>query len=187
MIEIKEYRGHIRNWKALCEELSVDMSLEDKKREREIVVKAYEKWGRDIADHLYGMFAFSLWDTDEKKLFCCRDHFGTKPFFYYVTDDNRLLCGSSIRKIMSEQGFKKELNTDMLQLYLSLTYAAGEDTFFKGLKKLMPGHWLEFKDGKLTTGRYWTPTFCPDESKSLEDWADEIHSTVQSVMKEVKT
>ena len=187
MTEIKEYRGHIRNWRALCEELSVDTSLSDKQRERAIIVKAYEKWGRGLADHIYGMFAFALWDTEENKLFCIRDQFGTKPFFYYITEDNNILYGSSIRDIMKGKGFKKELNKDMLQLYLTLTYVAGENTFFKGVKKLMPGHWLEWKDGKTEIGRYWTPTFKPDNEKTLEEFADEIHSTVKHIFTEVKT
>ena len=75
----------------------------------------------------------------------------------------------------------------MLQIYMSLTYGAGEDTFFKGLKKLLPGRYLIWKDGKVEIHRYWTPKFQPDESKSLEDWADEIHSTLKSIMPEVKT
>ena len=66
-------------------------------------------------------------------------------------------------------GFKKELNEEMLQIYMSLTYGAGEDTFFKGLKKLLPGRYLIWKDGKVEIHRYWTPKFQPDESKSLED------------------
>ena len=115
-----------------------------------------------------------------------RDQFGTKPFYYYVTADNRLLCGTYIRPIMEQEGFVKELNEKMLQIYLTLTYVAGEETFFKGLKKLMPGHWLEFKDGKLTVERYWTPSFAPDKTKSLDDWADEIHSTLAHIMTEVK-
>ena len=96
-----------------------------------------------MANHFYGMFAFALFDTDEKKYFCLRDHFGTKPFYYYITNDNRLLFGTNIRKILEEDGFVKELNVDMLQIYMTLTYVAGEDTFFKGIKKLMPGHLLE--------------------------------------------
>ena len=87
---------------------------------------------------------------------------------------------------MEQEGFVKELNEKMLQIYLTLTYVAGEETFFKGLKKLMPGHWLEFKDGKLTVERYWTPSFAPDKTKSLDDWADEIHSTLAHIMTEVK-
>ena len=186
MNSIIDYRGHIRNWKQLCEELEIADSLAREEREREIVLKAYEKWGHDVANHIYGMFAFAINDEAENKIFAVRDQFGTKPFYYYVTADNRLLCGTYIRPIMEQDGFVKELNEKMLQIYLTLTYVAGEETFFKGLKKLMPGHWLEFKDGKLTVERYWTPSFAPDKTKSLDDWADEIHSTLAHIMTEVK-
>ena len=186
MNSIIDYRGHIRNWKQLCEELEIADSLAREEREREIVLKAYEKWGHDVADHIYGMFAFAINDEAENKIFAVRDQFGTKPFYYYVTADNRRLCGTYIRPIMEQEGFVKELNEKMLQIYLTLTYVAGEETFFEGLKKLMPGHWLEFKDGKLTVERYWTPSFAPDKTKSLDDWADEIHSTLAHIMTEVK-
>lgn len=186
MNSIIDYRGHIRNWKQLCEELEIADSLAREEREREIVLKAYEKWGHDVANHIYGMFAFAINDEAENKIFAVRDQFGTKPFYYYVTADNRLLRGTYIRTIMEQEGFVKELNEKMLQIYLTLTYVAGEETFFKGLKKLMPGHWLEFKDGKLTVERYWTPSFAPDKTKSLDDWADEIHSTLAHIMTEVK-
>lgn len=184
MTELLEYRGHIRNWRSLCSELGVDSSLSREEREKSLIIAAYDAWGHDVPDHLYGMFAFALKSDDE--VFCCRDHFGTKPFYYYLTDDNRLLFGTYIRDIMKQDGFKKELDRDMLQIYLTLTYVGGENTFFKGVKKLMPGHWLSFKDGKIDICRYWAPTFRPDESKSLDDWADEIHSTLKQIMTEVK-
>ena len=187
MITVKEYRGHIRNWEELCERLEIDLSLSREEREKEILIKAYQTWGYEMADHMYGMFAFALWDDEEKKLFCLRDQFGTKPFYYYETEDGQLLYGTMIRDIMKQPGFVKELNEEMLQLYLSLTYVAGENTFFRGLKKLMPGRYLIWQNGRLTIKRYWKPEFHPDESKSLEDWADEIHSTIQEIMPEVKT
>lgn len=183
MIKVLEYRGHIRNWKQLCGELETDLLPRDE-REKQIILKAYEKWGHEMADHIYGMFAFAI--DDNGKIFCMRDQFGTKPFYYYQTEDGKLLFGTTIRRIMEQDGFIKEVNTDMLQIYMSLTYVAGEDTFFKGVKKLMPGHWLEFENGKLTVERYWTPTFRPDNSKTLDEWADEIHSTIQKVFPEVK-
>ena len=221
MIEVKEYRGHIRNWEMLCHELEIYETLGSvngtaqetatevhetegimaasvsevpsntkgmtrREREEAILIKAYEKWGYDMADHLYGMFAFALWDEEEQKLFCLRDQFGTKPFYYYVTEDGKLLYGTTIRQIMDQPGFKKELNEEMLQLYLSLTYVAGEDTFFKGVKKLLPGRYMVWQDGKMDIVRYWKPEFHPDESKSLEDWAEEIHSTIREIMPEVK-
>lgn len=185
MPEILKYQGHIRNWRSLCDELGIDKTLSRKQRENEIIEKSYEKWGKSMAEHLYGMFAFCLMDTENNKLFALRDHFGTIPFYYYITSDKKLLCGTSIREIMAESGFVKELNTDMLQIYMSLTYVAGENTFFKGVKKLMPGHLLEFENGELETERYWKPEFNPDYSKSVDDWADEIHSTIQKIMPEV--
>ena len=186
MMRVQEYTGHIRNWRALCQELGIDPSLSRAQREEEILLKAYETWGGRMADHLYGMFAFALWDEEERKLFCLRDQFGTKPFYYYRTEDNRLLTGTTIRGIMARPGFKKELNQEMLQLYLSLTYVAGENTFFKGLKKLLPGRYLIWQKGELQIERYWKPEFHPDETRSLEESADEIHSTLKEIMKEVK-
>ena len=187
MIEIKDYRGHIRNWQALCAELEISEQLSRQERENEILKKAYKKWGFDMAEHFHGMFAFALWDEENQQLFCLRDHFGTKTFYYYVTADGKLLCGTTIRSIMEQDGFVKELNEELLQIYMSLTYVAGEDTFFKGVKKLMPGHYLVWKNGKMEITRYWKPTFKPDESKSLEDWAEEIHSTFKAIVPEVKT
>lgn len=187
MIEVKEYRGHIRNWEALCAELNIDKNLSRKEREDEILKKAYKKWGCDMADHLYGMFAFALWDDENKQLVCIRDQFGTKPFYYYVTNNGDFLYGTMIRNIMEQDGFVKEINKDALQLYMSLTYVAGENTFFKGVKKLMPGCCLIWKDGKININRYWKPEFKPDNSKNLEEWADEIHTAMQQMMKEIKT
>ena len=187
MITLKEYRGHIRNWKALCEELQVDVKLPAKEREEQIVIAAYDRWKYEMADHIYGMFAFALYDEEEEQLFCLRDQFGTKPFYYYVTEERELLYGSSIRAILKEPGFRKVLNPDMLQLYLTYTYVPGEDTFFQGLHKLMPGHYLIWKQGELTIKRYWTPTFHPDASKSIEEYAEEIHQTLAAIMPEVKT
>ena len=183
MPTILNYQGHIRNWKNLCDELGIDKSLSREQRELEIIENGYAKWGKSIADHLYGMFAFAVREND--RIFAVRDHFGTVPFYYYVTADKKLLCSPSIRDIMEQDGFVKELNVDMLQIYMTLTYVAGEDTFFKGVKKLMPGHLLEFADGRLEIERYWKPDFKPDYSKSLDEWADEIHTTLQQIIPEV--
>ena len=77
-------------------------------RERSwILVRAFETWQFDMAAHLYGMFAFALWDEQEKQLFCLRDQFGTKPFYYYETEDGQLLYGTTIRGIMEQQGLSK--------------------------------------------------------------------------------
>ena len=113
MIKVKEYRGHIRNWEELCERLDIPLDLTREEREEQILVKAYETWGNEMADHMHGMFAFALWDEAEEKLFCLRDQFGTKPFYYYETEDGELLYGTMIRDIIDQPGFKKELNEEI--------------------------------------------------------------------------
>jgi len=185
MIDVKTYSGHIRNWKDLIKELSIDENLSRDLREKEILVKAYKKWGSQMALHLHGMYAFALYNTQTDEYFCLRDPFGTKPFYYY-NEDGKFLFGTQIREILETEGFQKKLNDKLLQIYLTMTYTTGEETFFEGIMKLLPGRYLVYKNGKVEITRYWKPEFHPDETKTLEDWADEIHSTVEKIMKEVK-
>ena len=187
MIEIKTYCGHIRNHKSLGEQLDIDTALPREEKENQIIIAAYKKWGGDMANHIYGMFSFALYDTDTDTLFCMRDQFGTKPFYYYVTESGELLYGTTIREIMESDGFHKKLNQKMLQIYLTMTYTTGEETFFEGVKKLLPGRFMTFKNGEIKITRYFRPTFEPDNTKTLDEWADEIHSTLATVMREVKT
>ena len=85
------------------------------------------------------MFTFALWDKNSRTLFCARDHFGIKPLYYYIAPETgTLLFGSEIKCFLDHPEFKKELNADQLELYLSYQYSPGEDTFFKGVKKLLP-------------------------------------------------
>ncbi|MBE6779025.1 MAG: asparagine synthetase B [Ruminococcaceae bacterium] len=187
MVELKTYSGHIRNHRALCEELAIDPSLPRERKEEAILLAAYRRWGGDMANHLHGMYSLAIYDADNDTLFCLRDPFGTKPFYYYMTDDGQLLYGTTIREILETDGVCKRLNRKMLQIYLTMTYTTGEETFFEGVKKLLPGRYMTFKNGEIQITRYFRPTFHPDESKTLEEWADELHTTVAAVMAEVKT
>ena len=132
------------------------------------------------------MFAFVIFDTEKGEYILFRDQFGTKPLYYYETSCGNLLFGVQIRDIMKQDGFVKALNEKMLSIYLTMTYTTGEETFFEGVMKLLPGRYMVWKSGKKEIVRYWRPTFCPDNSKSLEEWADELHETVKLVMSEVK-
>ena len=91
MLRLETYRGHIRNWQALSQELNVNVSgLSREEREQELLLKAYETWGEAMPEHLYGMFALAIWDEEKQELFCLRDQFGTKPFYYYLTENGKL-------------------------------------------------------------------------------------------------
>ena len=183
-MELLFYSGHIRNHRALARELSLPEGLSREEREKKIVLSAYEKWGHEAPLHLLGMFCFAI-DTGDG-LYLARDPFGTKPLYYYITADRRLLFSDQIRDIMKDEGFEKQLNLKMLQIYLTMTYTTGEETFFSGVKKLLPGRYMLYKDGDVRISRYWKPDFCPDESRTLEEWADEIHKTLKEIMLDVK-
>ena len=186
MVELKEYCGHIRNHKSLCEELGIEDGLCRSEREQEIITKGYEKWGVSLPCHIYGMFAIVLFDRENDEYILFRDQFGTKPLYYYETSDGRLLFSSQIRDIMKQDGFVKKFNEKMLGIYLTMTYTTGEETFFEGVYKLMPGRYMKWKKGEKQIVRYWKPTFNPDNSKTLDEWADELHETLKLVMKQVK-
>ncbi len=146
----------------------------------EVLLHGYEEWGEGMLAQLRGMFSFAIWNEAEQTLFCARDHFGIKPFYYYLTDEGELLFGSEIKSFLAHPGFKKELNESQLELYLSYQYSPGEDTFFKGVKKLLPAHSLLWKAGEVNVKRYWEPRFEPEEGKSLSDW----ESRVEEVMRQ---
>jgi asparagine synthase (glutamine-hydrolysing) len=187
MIELKQYRGYIRNWKALCNELRIDPACPREERERRIIVSGYERWGRDIGRHLHGMFAMALWNSATQELICIRDQLGIKTFYYYLTGENELLHGNDIPEILGQRGFVKTLNHRTLQSYLTFSYAPGEETFFAGLKKLMPGHYLTWRSGRLQVVRYWKPDFQPDFQRTTEQWSDAIHSTLRQILLDEET
>ena len=173
------FNGEIYNFQELSEELKAAGHTFATRSDTEVLLHGYEQWGKELLPRLRGMFAFAIWDRRLQTLFCARDHFGIKPLYYYQAEDGTLLFGSEIKSFLAHPSFKKELNRDQLELYLSYQYSPGENTFFKGVKKLLPAHWMEWKDGRLTVERYWQPEFDPENSRTLEEWEQEISDAMK--------
>ena len=175
------FNGEIYNFMELRAQLvEAGHTFSTDHSDTEVLLHGYEEWGEGMLAQLRGMFSFAIWNEAEQTLFCARDHFGIKPFYYYLTDEGELLFGSEIKSFLAHPGFKKELNQSQLELYLSYQYSPGEDTFFKGVKKLLPAHSLLWKAGQVDVKRYWEPRFEPEEGKSLSDW----ESRVEEVMRQ---
>ncbi len=186
MIEVKAYAGLIRNHVELSEELGIDIAgCSRDERERKLIVGAWEKWGEQMGNHLNGQFAFALKDAETGELFCARDPLGAELFFYYQTSDGRLLYATQIKDLFDQPGFLRKLNRELVQFYLGFTYVPGEETLFEGVYKLEPGGFLRFGAGGLELGRYWELTFAPDESKSLDEWADEIERAMEASLHDI--
>lgn len=167
------FNGEIYNHQELRAELIEKGHIFANNSDTEVLIHAYEEYGEDMLNKLRGMFAFVIWDSEKETLFGARDFFGIKPFYYAIVDGN-LVYGSEIKSILEYPGYKKELNETALENYLTFQYSVLDETFFKGIYKLMPSHCLTFHKGELKVKRYWEPTFEADNNASLDTLIQEI-------------
>ena len=181
--EVRYFSGYIRNYKKLCAELGLDSGLSRAEREDAILNAAYDKWGMDMMSHLCGAFAFAIWDDEKQKLYCVRDQVGQKQMFYAVCG-GEFLCSGDIDEIASNPEFEKKLNMEMLQQYLFYGYPIGEQTFYQGIYKLLPGHYVEWDGVEAKPVRYFKLNFEPDYSKTGDEWAEEIEKVVTEILDE---
>ena len=184
-VSIRYFSGYIRNWRKLCAELGIEQSLSREEREAAILIAAYKKWGVELTSHIYGMFAIALWDGEKQKLYVIRDQVGQKQMFYAAVD-GELLCSGDVNEIAADPRFEKRLNKRMLQQYLFYGYPIGNETFYEGMYKLMPGHYAEWDGKSVTVHRYFHPVFEPDESKTPAEFAEEIKAVVDEILGEEK-
>lgn len=171
------FNGEIYNYQALREELIEKGHIFKTHTDTEVIIHLYEEHGKDLLNYLRGMFAFAIYDSNKNQLFCARDFFGIKPF-YYGFHEGALIFASEIKAILEYPGFKREVNPIALENYLTFQYSVLEETFFKGIYKLMPSHCLTFKDGNLEIERYFQPEFQPDKSAGLDNTIEEIDKTI---------
>ncbi|WP_054742731.1 asparagine synthase (glutamine-hydrolyzing) [Cellulosilyticum ruminicola] len=166
------FNGEIYNFMEIREKLIAAGHIFKTHTDSEVLVHGYEEYGTELVNHLRGMFAFVIWDREEQVLFGARDHFGIKPFYYTLFDDN-FVYGSEIKAILKHPEVKRELNEEALENYLTFQYSALPETFFKGIFKLPPAHYFVLKDGKMSLTRYWEPVFDAKED-TLENYVDAI-------------
>jgi asparagine synthase (glutamine-hydrolysing) len=121
----------------------------------ETIVHLYEEYGPGCVQHLRGMFAFAIWDARRQRLFIARDRLGIKPLYYQLTSQ-QIVFGSEIKVILACSGTGARLERTVLPEYLAFGYLSGEQTFYAGIRKLMPGHWMEIDpSGQVRIERYW--------------------------------
>jgi len=163
------YNGEIYNHADFRTELEAKGHVYRTHCDTETILHLYEEHGIDCVDYLRGMFAFGIWDRKQKQLFIARDRLGVKPLYYTLTDDGSLFFGSEIKTILVTNAIKPELNYAALPDYLANHSTSGEDTLFVGIKRLLPGHTLLWKDGKISIKRYWDISFAGQEENTRSD------------------
>jgi asparagine synthase (glutamine-hydrolysing) len=179
------FNGEIYNHLALRAQLIARGHRYRTNSDTETIVHLYEEYGRNCVNHLRGMFAFAIWDTRQRRLFIARDRLGIKPLYYRLTPEC-FLFGSEIKVILAYPGVDPEFNRKILPEYLAFGYLSGSETFFSGIRKLMPGHTLELEaNGEIRIERYWDlPSFEDNarhtESYCVQNYRDLLEQAVSS-------
>lgn len=173
------FNGEIYNYKELKEELISKNHKFYTNTDSEVLVHGFEEWGENLLPKLRGMFAFAIWDRENKSLFMARDPFGIKPLHWTQIGGN-FVYASEIKSILAFPNFEKKLNYKMLDHYLSFQYAVPPETFFENVYCLMPGHFMVYKDGKAEIERYFEAKFNINENLNLETAAKQIEEAFKN-------
>ncbi len=176
------FNGEIYNYKELRKDLSIYWNFKTNS-DTECILAAYSKYGVECLYHLRGMFAFSIWDECNQRLFCARDRFGIKPFYYAVVK-GVFYFASEAKALLP---FLTEIATNRIALaeYLTFQYSIGEKTLFEGINQLLPAHTLLIEDGQVKISRYWdvhyevdfdhSPTYFRSKLRELLDESLSLH------------
>ena len=153
------HNGEIYNYLELKGELANLGHTFHSRSDTEVILHAYEQWGEDCLSRFNGMWSFAVLDLNKRKLFCARDRFGVKPFYYYM-DSRVFIFASEIKSLLRYPGIKRRPNDRAVFSYLASGYGymdMSDDTFFDGIKQLKPGHHIKLSidDGLFAQKKYW--------------------------------
>ncbi len=149
------YNGEIYNYKSLRTRLITDLGVRFRTAsDTEVLLQACIAYGRNVLSHLRGMYSFVFYDSETGRIFCARDPFGIKPMYYGMLG-HTFIFASEIKAFYAHPDFKAEFNTDILPLYLQFQYTPTEETAFRGIKRLLPAHYLEFDGRNIFTHSFF--------------------------------
>jgi asparagine synthase (glutamine-hydrolysing) len=175
--------GEIYNFLQLRKLLDDDPSVWRSESDTEVVLAAYAKWGPDCLRHFHGMFAFAIWDRQEKLLFAARDRMGVKPLFYHFSSDSFAFASRPRSLFTLAPNLPDDLDEQALRWYLEAGYVPTPYSIYRMIRKLPPAHWLMVRDNELHIERYWDfrhivpePSWENRREEELLDELDEILS-----------
>jgi asparagine synthase (glutamine-hydrolysing) len=149
------FNGEIYNHAILRDKLQALGHQYRTHSDTETIIHLYEEYGPECVQHLRGMFAFAIWDSRRQRLFIARDRLGIKPLYYRLTSQ-RIVFGSEIKVVLAYPGTSAGFDRTVLPEFLAFGYLSGEQTFYSGIRKLMPGHWMEVDpSGQVRIQQYW--------------------------------
>ncbi|MCG6951936.1 MAG: asparagine synthase (glutamine-hydrolyzing), partial [Betaproteobacteria bacterium] len=171
------YNGEIYNFQALRSELEAGGERFATRSDTEVILRGYAVWGREVVSRLDGIFAFAIWDANERKVFAARDRLGVKPLFYSA--QSGLVFASTLAPFLRLRGFPRGLDYEALRDYLAFQAPLAPASFLAAVRQLEPAHWLEWQDGRLRTERYWSIPR-PVERETASDPLPELDALLAS-------
>lgn len=160
--------AHLCGRGSLCEALGIPRELRTHMSDSELILRAYRHWGLECPAHLLGDFTFVVWDANEERLFCVRDHIGSRPF-YYCSGTEGLVFASRIDAVLAAPGVSGELDESAIAAWLRPPAVAGARTFFRAVRRLMPGHALVAERAEVRIERWWRPEETPPAPLASDD------------------
>lgn len=170
------FNGEIYNYRELMTELTRLGHVFKTRSDTETIVHAWEQWGIDCLSRLTGMFAFAVWDRNQKALFLARDHLGVKPLHYALLPDGMFVFGSELKSVMSSPTVSTKLNPAAVEDYFAFGYIPEPKTIYNDVFKLSPGHYLHIRVGDTSVRqvRYWDVPFVPGPKRSEAEIEHEL-------------
>ena len=178
------YNGEVYNHADYRRELTEKGYRYNTQSDTEAILQLYEEYGADCVHKLRGMFAFAIWNKNAKELFIARDRFGVKPLYYVHDDNGSLFFGSEIKSLLEINAVHPELNYAALPDQLANHGTSYDETLFAGVKRLLPGHFMIWKDGQIKIEKYWDLEFEPkheerNDADVIEEWLELFRKSVE--------
>src|SRR5690242_16886782 len=175
--------GEIYNYREIRADLEKRGHRFHTESDTEVLPHLYDEYGRDMVNHLNGMFAFALWDERRRRLFIARDRFGEKPLYWGVFD-NTLLFASEPKVLLAHPAIRPNLNLNALRQYLSFDYVPAPLSIYEGINKLPAAHKLTIENGRVNVERYWRLSYktadpVPSENEAAEHLRDLLADSVR--------
>ena len=180
------YNGEVYNHPELSSRLEARGVHYRTHCDTETVLRVFEMDGERAPMGLRGMFAFGVWNRRTRELFLARDRLGVKPLYYALTPDGSIYFASEIKAIFAAGAVKPAMNSAVLPDYLANHAPSGEHTMFAGVKRLLPGHTLVWRNGEVRIERYWdldlSASHAPErrsESDMISEYRERLREAVR--------
>ena len=174
--------GEIYNYLDLKPELEKRGHVFSTESDTEVVLHAYEEYGEDCLGYLNGMWAIAIWNSNKKELFLSVDRLGIKQL-YYACVKKKFLFASEIKAILQCDDIARELDKKAFVEYLTFRYTPTDQTIFKGIKKLLPGHYMVLSKDKIKIRKYWDIQTHGIESQSMQHHSEKILELLKDSVK----